>query len=315
MKLIVTSAPHANAGQSARANMGGALAALLPCCAAGTALFGGNALALMLVSTASAVLAEGLWQLLTRQPVRTGDGSVAVTGLLLGLCLPPGAPLWLAAAGAAFAAVAAKGLFGGLGRNPLNPALAARLAMLAVFPRLMTAWTIPAGASAVEAVTSATDALSAATPLARPDAWPFAEVFLGRVPGCIGETCVPAILIGLTVLLAARIISWRIPAAMMTSFMLSAWMLGVDPLRTALSGGLLFAAVFMATDPVTSPMTPAAQIAYAALAGSLTALIRRFGAYREGVTYAVLAANLAVPLLDRCFRRRVYGHEKQTISE
>lgn len=301
VKLSLSPAPHAHAPQSTRALMGNVLIALLPCAVAGAGFFGWSAMLVMLVSTASAVLFEALWQALTQQKIAVGDLSAAVTGLILGMNLPARAPWWLAAVGSAFAVIVVKGLFGGLGDNFMNPALAARAMLLASWPRLMTAWCAPAGWNAV-------DALAGATPLANPAAYDLGRMLIGSVPGCIGETCKPAILIGLTYLLLTGTVAWRIPAAMVASAFTCSWILGANPVAAVLSGGLLFGAVYMATDYATCPMSPAGQLVYAAGAGALTAVIRRFGAYPEGVTYAILLMNIAAPLIDRCFRRRVYGH-------
>ena len=298
MKLQMSPAPHVRSGQSTRTLMLNVILALVPCAAFGVWRFGTGALMLMLVATAFAVAGEAAWQVLTRQKVRIDDASAAVTGLILALNLPPRAPWWLAAVGSLFAVVIVKGLFGGLGDNFLNPALAARAMLLASWPKFMTSWAASA------------DAVSAATPLANPAGYTTAQLLLGEIPGSVGEVCKLAILAGLAWLLVTKTVSWRIPVAMVGAAFVAAWLLGGDPVAAVLSGGLLFGAVFMATDYATCPMSPAGQLVYAAGAGVLAALIRRFGRYPEGVTYAILLMNLAAPLIDRCFRRRVYGHEK-----
>ncbi len=296
MKLDATSAPHVHSPRDTRALMRDVLLALAPCAVAAVCRFGLGALGLMLAATASAVVSEALWQRLTGRRATVSDGSAAVTGLLLALCLPPAAPRWLAAVGSAFAVIVVKGLFGGLGGNVFNPALAARAMLLASWPRLMTAYA---------------DAVTAATPLANPAGYSLGRLFLGNIPGCVGEVCKPAILLGLAWLMIQGAVSWHIPASMLAAAALSSLALGLDPLASALSGGLLFGAAFMATDCVTSPMRPAGQWLYGAGAGVVTVLIRRFGGYPEGVTTAILLMNLAVPLLDRRFPRRVYGHGRE----
>ena len=277
------------------------LIALAPCALAGIWFFGLRALMLMVVCVAFAVLAEALWQKLTGQRVLVGDLSAAVTGLILALNLSPRAPWWLAAVGSAFAVVVVKGLFGGLGDNFVNPALAARAMLLASWPKFMTGWSAPRGL----------DAVTSATPLVSPGSYTPAQLFLGQIPGSIGEVCKLAVLIGFIYLLATNTITWRIPVAMVASVFVFSWLLGKDPVAAVLSGGLIFAAVFMATDYVTCPMSAAGQLVYAACAGLLVTLIRNAGHYPEGVTYGILLMNVASPLIDRCFRRRVYGHEKE----
>ena len=309
MKLNLSPAPHVHSRQDTRALMLNVLIALLPCAVAGAWLFGAGALLLMLVATASAVAAEALWQKLSGRRLLVSDLSAAVTGLILAMNLPPRAPWWLAAVGSAFAVVIVKGLFGGLGDNFINPALAARAMLLASWPRYMTAWSAPSG------WTTGADAVSAATPLASPSGFTPAQLFLGNIPGSIGEVCKLAILIGLAWLLVTKTVAWRIPVVMAASASAATWLLGGDPAAAVLSGGLLFGAVFMATDYVTCPISHAGQLVYAACAGALVALIRHYSAYPEGVTYAILLMNIAAPLIDRCFRRRVYGHGKEAKAQ
>ena len=300
MKLNLTSAPHVHSKQSTRTLMLHVIIALLPCAAFGVWQFGLPALMLMLVSVLSAVLFEFLWQKLTGIQVRIGDLSAVVTGLILALNLPSGAPWWLAVVGSAFAIVIVKGLFGGLGDNFINPALAARALLLASWPKFMTAWTMPGP-----------DAVSTATPLVNGGSYTTIQLFLGQIPGSIGEVCKVAILIGFAWLLCTKAISWRIPVTMVASAFLFSWIFGGDPVATVLSGGLLFGAVFMATDYVTCPMSSLGQLIYAACAGLLVVVIRNWGRYPEGVTYAILLMNAASPLLDHFIRRRVYGHDKE----
>lgn len=295
MKLNLSAAPHVHSPQSTRALMLNVIIALLPCAVFGVVRFGANALILLAVATLSAVLAECVWQKLSGRRVLIGDLSAAVTGLILGLNLPPYAPWWLAVVGSAFAVVVVKGLFGGLGDNFINPALAGRALLLASWPRLMASWW-------------AADAVSGATPLADPSAYSLKQLLLGDIPGTIGEVCKLAILAGFIYLLVTQTISWRIPVSMVASAFVFSWLFGRDPVASVLSGGLMFGAVFMATDYVTCPMAPAGQIIYAALAGLLVAVVRCFGSYPEGVTFAILLMNAAAPLIDRSIRRRVYGH-------
>lgn len=304
MKLNLSPAPHVHASQSTRTLMRNVLIALLPCAVAAVGFFGFNALVVLLVSTLSAVLAEAIWQKATRQKVRVGDLSAAVTGLILGLNLPATAPLWMVAIGSAFAVVIVKGLFGGLGDNFINPALAARALLLASWPAYMTRWYAPTGLAAV-------DAVATATPLSNPGNYSVMQLLLGSIPGSLGEVCKLAILLGFAWLLYTKTITWRIPVVMVASTFVFSLILGKNPVTAVLSGGLLFGAVFMATDYATCPMTAVGQIVYAALAGLLVAVIRNFSGYPEGVTYGILLMNVASPVIDHFITRRVYGHGKE----
>ena len=304
MKLNLSPAPHVHASQTTRALMLNVIIALIPCALAGIWVFGPKAILTIVLCVLSAMISEYLWQMLTRQKVLLGDLSAAVTGLILALNLPCTAPWWVCVMGSAFAVVVVKGMFGGLGDNFINPALAARALLLAAWPKYMTVWQQPVGWKA------GLDAVTTATPLSSPGNYSVVQLLLGNIPGCIGEVCKVAIVIGLIYLLVTKTVSWRIPVVMVASATLFCTLLGKDPVASVLSGGLLFGAVFMATDYVTCPMEPLAQIIYAALAGLLVALIRAFSSYPEGVTYAILLMNIAAPLIDHFCRRRVYGHEK-----
>ena len=305
MKLNLNPAPHVHSSQTTQVLMRNVLIALAPCAVAAVYFFGWGALMLMLVSVASAVLFEALWQVISGRKVLIADLSAAVTGLILAMNLPARAPWWMAVVGSAFAVVIVKGLFGGLGDNFINPALAARALLLASWPRYMTAWVAPGGWNA------AVDAVSTATPLASPSTYTTGQLFMGNIPGSIGEVCKLAILLGLVWLLFTKTINWRIPVIMIASTFVCSWLFGKEPVAAILSGGVMFAAVFMATDYVTCPINAVAQVIYAAGAGLLVAVIRSYGGYPEGATYAILLMNAASPLLDRCFRRRIYGHGRE----
>ncbi len=307
MSLRISTAPHVHNPVTTQRLMLYVILALLPTAAAGVYLFGLSALLVLCVSVISAVLAEFLWQKIAGQEVRVGDLSAVVTGLILGLTLPPQAPWWMAAIGSFFAIFIVKQLFGGLGDNFLNPALAARAVLLASWPVHMTKYFAPTCFQA------GVDAVSTATPLSMNNAT-LLDLFLGRVPGSIGEVCKAAILLGLLFLLLTGTIRWRIPVVMMASVFGWSWLLGgtlEGAVFAVLSGGVLFGAVFMATDYVTSPITPFAQIVYAFLAGLIVVLIRLYGSYPEGVTYAILLMNIASPLLDRFLPRPIYGYQKK----
>ena len=304
MNLHLSSAPHVHSRQNTQVLMLNVLIALLPCAVAGVWYFGYSALLLMVISTATAVLCEFAWQKLTGRKVLIGDLSAAVTGLILGLNLPPHAPWWLAVVGSAFAIIIVKSLFGGLGDNFMNPALAARAVLLASWPVRMTTWVATTGWN------SYVDAVSTATPLVSPSNYTTLDLLLGRIPGTIGEVCKVAILIGFLYMLLTGTVTWRIPVVMVASTFVFSWLFGKDPVVAILSGGLLFGAVFMATDYVTCPMTAEGQYIYAACAGLLVPIIRNYGNYPEGVTFAILLMNIATPLIDRFTKHRVYGHEK-----
>ena len=300
MSLILSSAPHIRTSKTTTRLMGNVLIALLPCVAAGIYYFGWRAAIVLAVSTASAVLAEFVWQKLARKPITISDLSAAVTGLLIGLTVTSSAPWWLVMIGSFFAIIVVKQLFGGIGDNFLSPALAARAVLLASWPARLTSH-LAVGFANVDAATSATPLATGAGLI---------DLLLGKVPGAIGETCKIAVLVGLIYLLVSGTISWRIPVVTVASgFLFNLILSGSlnDSLTAILSGGLLFGAVYMATDYATSPMQSGAQFIYAALIGLLTVIIRKYGVYPEGVTYAILIANIVSPLLDRFIPQKVYG--------
>lgn len=309
MNLRISTAPQMHNPDSTQRLMLRVLIALLPTTIVGIVAFGLNALLLVAVSCASAVLAEVVWQKIAKQPVRIHDFSALVTGLILGLNLPASAPWWIAMVGSAFAIIIVKQLFGGLGDNFLNPAMAARAVLLASWPKFMaaSAYINPTFFSGADAVTTATPLVS--------NSYKFADLFLGNIPGTIGEVSKIAILVGLAYLLITRTINWIIPAIMTGSVFVFSFLFGGMELSAALSatlsGGVLFGAVFMATDYVTSPMTPVGQAIYAFGIGLIITVIRNFGSYPEGVTYGILIMNIATPLIDRFTHRKIYGQQKE----
>ena len=304
MNLRLSIAPHIRSGETTSRLMLNVIIALVPCAIAGIYNFGMDALVVLAVSMITAVAAEYLFQVITRRPVRVGDLSALVTGMILGLNLPPSAPWWMAMVGSAFAIIIVKELFGGIGCNFMNPALTARAVLLASWPVFMTTFVNPTYWA------EGVDAVATATPLAAGGAGAL-DLFLGRIPGSIGEVSKVMILVGLAFLLITRTISWRIPVIMVVTTGLLSWAFGSDPLAAVLSGGLMFGAVFMATDYTTSPMTAKGQILYAVGCGLIVAVIRAFGNYPEGVTYGILVMNIVTPLIDKYVRNRVYGHGKE----
>ena len=297
-QLTLSVSPHIHSGRSTRRIMLDVLIALLPATAAGAVIFGLRSLLVVAVTVAACVGFEALFNLAAKKPIPVGDLSAAVTGLLLALNLPANIPLWQCAVGALFAMVVVKGLFGGLGANPVNPAITARVFMLVAFGTMAKA-AFPV------------DAVSSATPLASEEATSLMDLFLGNHGGAIGETCAAALLLGGIYLIVRRIITWHIPVAFIgTVFLTSFLMESMDPmagLAAVLSGGLLIGAIFMATDYVTSPATPWGKIIFGLGAGLITFMIRELGIYPEGVSFAILFMNIITPYISSWTKRKVFG--------
>lgn len=295
-KLMIS--PHIHCGRSTGGIMRDVLVALLPATLAGTLIFGMRALLVVLVCVAACVLFEFLFNLIAKQAQTVGDLSAAVTGLLLALNLPVNIPIWQCVVGSLFAIVVVKCLFGGIGNNLVNPAITARVFMLVAFGSLA----IPA---------FSVDAVASATPLAAEQMPSLMTLFLGNYGGAIGETSTLALLIGGVYLLVRRVITWHIPVVFIgTVFVFSFFMEGFDAVRAlsmVMAGGLVIGAFFMATDYVTSPATPWGKVIYALGAGLLTCLIRYFGSYPEGVSFAILFLNILTPYISRWTRRKVFG--------
>ena len=301
LKLSVS--PHIHCGRSTQGIMLDVLIALLPVTAAGAVIFGLRSLLVVAFTVAACIGFEALFNLAAKKPIPVKDLSAAVTGLLLGLNLPANIPLWQCAVGALFAIVVVKGLFGGLGANPVNPAITARVFMLVSFGSL--------GNSPLPLEQQTVDAVTGATPLASEEATSLLDLFLGLHGGAIGETCAVALLLGGVYLVMRRVITWHVPVAFIgTVFLTSFLMEGMSApaaLAAVLSGGLLIGAIFMATDYVTSPPTPWGKIIFGLGAGLLTFLIRYFGKYPEGVSFAILFMNILTPYVMSWTRRKVFG--------
>lgn len=280
--------------------------ALLPALAAGTYFFGYRALLVTFICVAACIGFEAAFAYIAKRRIPINDFSAAVTGMLLGLSLPVTASWWMCIIGSGIAILLVKQLFGGIGDNFLNPALTARAVLLASWPARMSgaAYVTPNFLGSV-------DSVSSATPLGGLENVSTWDLFIGNVPGSIGEVCKAAILIGFAYLLIRRVISWHVPVILTLTAALLVWAFEggnyMTPINAALSGGLLFSAVFMATDYTTTPMTAAGQIIFAVGAGCLIAVIRCFGGYPEGVTYAILFMNIVTPLLDKYIKPKVYG--------
>ena len=315
MNLTVSSAPHIRSGDTTRRTMLDVLIALIPALIAAVILFGLRALVLTVISAAVCVVVELLYCLVTRRKSTVGDLSAVVTGVLLAFSLPASCPYWVVAVGDAFAIIVVKGFIGGLGQNVFNPALGGRALIMLFWPATITRY----GTEAVDAFNfGAVDIVSSSTPLqtmARP-ALPEAsllDMFLGKIGGCIGEVCTLALLIGLVYLLVRRVISWRIPVAYIgTMVVLTLVFYKTDNaltwmLYSIMGGGAMLGAIFMATDYVTSPTLPSAQLVYGIGCGALTVLFRYFGLFPEGVTYAILIMNACAWALDRAVPVKRFG--------
>lgn len=302
MRLAVSSSPHIRGDVSTARIMGDVLIALTPSVLAATWFFGLRAFLVVLFSAALCVGLEALCRLVMKRENTVFDGSAAVTGVLLALTLPADIPLHYLAVGCVVAIVVVKQMFGGLGCNFVNPALTARIVMLVSFP----------AATVGEAKNLALpDGVTTATPLGGGEASSLLDLFLGRVGGAMGEGCKIAILLGLVYLLVRRVITPVIPVVMLGTVALFSLLVGENVGLQLLAGGVLFGAVFMATDYVTSPMTLAGQAVYAVGCGLFTLLIRLYANLPEGVSYAIVLMNIVTPLIDRAFCSRPYGTKKR----
>ncbi|MDR3114110.1 MAG: RnfABCDGE type electron transport complex subunit D [Treponema sp.] len=318
--LILASSPHIVSPVATKQLMANVLIALAPASVFGVVIFGVPALLTIMVAVAAAVLAEACFRSLTKQDIRIKDLSAAVTGLLLALVLPPGTPLWITALGAVFAIVVAKEFFGGLGANVFNPALIGRAFLIMSFPAAITTWHEPGGFGvSLDVVSSATPlnivkqggslgdiALSLGLNPSSDYGSVMTTLFFGNHGGCIGETSILLILLGAVYLLVTKTIDWRAPAAMIAATVLSALLLGMDPLFAVVSGGVCFGAMFMATDYVSAPLTSYGKLVFGFGAGLITVLIRKWGNYPEGVTYGLLIMNGVTPFLNRLLQKK-YG--------
>lgn len=321
-KLIVSLSPHVHGGDSVQRNMYGVCVALIPTLLASLIFFGLGAAIVLVTSVLSCVFFE--WAisrfLLHKEQLTITDGSAVLTGLLLGFNLPSNLPVWIIIIGALVAIGVGKMTFGGLGCNPFNPALVGRVFLLISFPVQMTTWPLPGQ------LTSYLDAQTGATPLAvmkeavktgdtsvlekLPNAF---DMLLGQMGGSLGEVSALAILIGLVYMLMRKIITWHIPVSILLTVLVFSGLLHLynpayaDPVNTLLSGGLLLGACFMATDYATSPMTPRGQIIYGIGIGAITVIIRTFGAYPEGMSFAILIMNAFTPLINTYNKPKRYG--------
>ena len=306
--FVVSGTPHVRSKESIQSIMRDVIIALVPATAAGIYYFGISALILIIAAIASSVIFEALCQKIMKKPVTVSDLSAVVTGLLLAMNLPAAAPVWVAVVGSAFAIIFGKQLFGGLGQNFINPALAGRAFLLASYPTEMTTWSVPNGLEVADAATYA-------TPLAQLKAGhldaSLGELILGQCGGTIGETCAIALIIGGVYLLYKHVISWKIPVIYIATVFILFAVIGRQgvrmPLQEIMAGGVMLGGIFMATDYASSPVTPKGQIIFAVGAGLITYLIRTFGGYPEGVSYSILIMNCCVPLIERFTEPTIFG--------
>lgn len=317
--LTVTSAPHLKNPERTSTIMLDVIIALLPATAWGVYVFGWRALAIVLASVISAVLFEGVYQFFMNVPVTIKDGSAAVTGLLLALCLPVSVPIWMPIIGSFFAIIIVKQLFGGIGKNVVNPAIAARVFLFLAWPAHMSNYTKAFAKLPVFGSVSNADALASATPLTAikfgnsPENGLY-DTVLGMIGGSVGEVSAVLLLAGGLYLLIRKTIGWQIPVAYVGTVALLAFIFPQGDIATwrfvayeVFGGGLILGAVFMATDYVTSPVTRLGRIIYGIGCGIITVVIRYFGQYPEGVSFAIMIMNLLVWYLDMYTRPSKFG--------
>ncbi|MFH1830020.1 MAG: RnfABCDGE type electron transport complex subunit D [Pseudomonadota bacterium] len=341
-KLVVGPAPHLGTKDSIPRIMWSVVVALVPAMIVAAINFGWYAIAVTVVSIITAVVTEAVIQRFRGAPITVSDGSAVVTGLLLAMCLPPNVPIYAPIVGSFFAIAVAKHAFGGLGFNIWNPALAGRAFLLAAYSGAIVMAKWPILQHVFSGSIFGADAVTRATPCAVMKSAPFAffehyslgQLFLGNVPGCIGETSALALLIGASLLIIKKYINWRLPLAYILTVMILTVMLPVpdgsggyytlwggrywaEPgflfsraIAEALSGGLVLGAFFMATDMVTSPLTSKGQAFYGIGCGVLVAVIRLYGGYPEGVCYSILIMNTVVWLIDKITIPRFFGELK-----
>ncbi len=302
--LTVSVSPHIHTKKRTTDIMLDVIIALLPTAVASIILFGICALFLISVSVITSVLSELLFEIVCKKEVYIKDLSAVVTGLILAFNVPASLPLWQIAIGAFFATFVVKMLFGGIGQNFANPAATARIMMLLSFSSSMTAYVFPL------------DTVSAATPLALMKSGVFHKIptlsnlFLGLRGGCLGEGCILALLIGAIYLLIRRVISWHTPVFFVLTVFVLSFVFGRPPLAEILSGGLVFGAVFMATDYSSSPAKAKGKIIFSIGCGIITMIIRKFGTYAEGVSFAILFMNILTPYIEKWTPTKALGGAK-----
>lgn len=322
-KLIVSSSPHTRSNEDTRYIMKQVIIALIPATIAALYFFRLNAVTVIASSVLGALMAEYIFQRLLKRESTINDLSAIITGLLLAFNVPASLPWWMCLIGSFFAIIVVKMVFGGLGHNFMNPALAARAFLLASFPVAMTAWT-QTGVNYVNSTNI--DAYTTATPLSylkqgaegvallNDSGVSLMDMFVGNIGGCIGETSAALIILGGLYLIYKKVITYVIPVTYLLTVFVAMFLLGGFDLNFAIyqmfAGGLMLGAFFMLTDYTTSPMTTKAQVKYAFIAGVITSVIRLYGGYPEGVSYSILLVNVITPLLDKYVKQDVFGEVK-----
>ena len=327
-RLVVSGSPHLHSADSVNRRMWGVVIALMPAVAYSVYLFGLGALVVLLTSVLGCVITEYLMQryMLGGKTTIT-NGSAVITGLLLAMNLPSNLPIWIILIGCVVAIGLGKYAFGGLGQNIFNPAILGRVFLLISFPQQMTSWPLPLvnrgeyldattgatylGQMKMEAMSTADSSTgaSAVNEIAT-ESLTWIDALIGNMGGSLGEMSAIALIIGGVFMLLRGIISWHIPVSIIGTVMLFAWGAGVDPVMSVLSGGVMLGAIFMATDYVTSPMTRRGMVMYGMMIGIITMIIRLWGAYPEGVSFAILIMNGFTPLINKFVRPRKFGERR-----
>ena len=328
LKLIASSSPHIRSKDDTRSIMIDVCIAMLPALVVSCFVFGIQALVLTVISVVSCVFWEWLYRKLMKKNCSVGDFSAVVTGMLLAFVCPVSLPWWAIVIGAFFSIVVVKQLYGGIGCNFLNPALAGRAVLVASYAGAMTTWVQPGFKNAVGIFGSAADVATGATPLALMKDGAFdqlptiGEMFLGKVGGSLGEVSALCLLLGGIYLLIRKVISWHIPVAYIATVAIVCLISAPEGIGAAdymlynvFGGGLMLGAIFMATDYATSPVTKPGQLIFGIGCGLLTVFIRRFGSYPEGVCYSILVMNCCTWLLDKYIKPTIYGAPKKEKKE
>lgn len=297
-RLLVSPAPHFRRKRNTRSIMLDVIIALMPALVASVIFFGFRALLVVGVCVLTCVLCEFVFEKICKRHVTVGDLSAVVTGILLGFNLPYTIPIWQAIFGSVVAIIVVKQIFGGIGKNFANPAITARIVMMVSFASTMTSF-------------NKIDGVSTATPLTELGNNDILALFLGNHSGSLGETCALALILGGIYLICRRIITWHIPVSFICSAALFGAIAGHNPIEYILCGGLLLGAIFMATDYSTSPPTSWGKIIFGIGCGALTFLIRQFGGYNEGVSFAILIMNILTPYITALTRKNPFGTKKQ----
>ncbi len=310
--LIVAPSPHVRDRVSTSSIMLDVIIAMLPAALVSVVVFGVRALVLICVCVASSVFFEYIFRLITKRTNTVGDLSAVVTGMLVAFNVPASLPIWMAVFGCLVAIVAVKQLFGGIGDNFANPAIVARIVLLISFSTHMTTWPLP------NAYLNAAEVVSSATPLAIltkggnvADVPPVINFLLGVRGGCLGETCALALIVGGIYLIVRKVITPTIPLTILGTAVVMSLLTGLDPVYQLLSGGMLLGAFFMATDYVTSPTREMGKLIYGIGIGVITMLIRAYGNYPEGMSFAILLMNIVTPHIDKAFNKMPFGGVSQ----